>query len=169
MSTPIRPELFTSEMLAILEETFTKTHGIYLDGGTSLSETMDRLTAAQASAAPAAGVYPVCAHVIHALFYLRLLERILRGEDVETVEWEMTWRTLSVTPDEWSALQTGLLETYGRLVTLFTDIEDWNAEDRLGNALAILAHTAYHIGAVRQIAQIASQAPRPPILGEVEG
>ena len=45
MTQQIPLELFTGELFPMLEETFERVHGIYLDKGTSLFETLDTITA----------------------------------------------------------------------------------------------------------------------------
>jgi hypothetical protein len=42
-------DCFTTELYDLLSETFEKTQGIYLDRGTSLLETMETISAEQAS------------------------------------------------------------------------------------------------------------------------
>ena len=49
MDNAISQKLFTDELFAVLEETFETHHGIYLDKGTSLFETLETITAAEAS------------------------------------------------------------------------------------------------------------------------
>lgn len=49
MTQPIALDLFTSELFPLVEETFERIHGIYLDKGTSLFETLDTITAEEAS------------------------------------------------------------------------------------------------------------------------
>ena len=35
-----------------------------------------------------------------------------------------------------------------------SEFTDWNDDKRLGGALAVIAHTAYHLGAVRQMLRV---------------
>jgi hypothetical protein len=41
-------------------------------------------------------------------------------------------------------------QTYTRLDKLFHDAENWNDEDTIGAALAIVVHTAYYLGEIGQ-------------------
>jgi hypothetical protein len=52
MSKSIAVEGFTKELFEILDETFEHVHGIYLDKGTSLFETLETITAARVAPAP---------------------------------------------------------------------------------------------------------------------
>ncbi len=49
----------------------------------------------------------------------------------------------------WAALRTRLREEYDRLVVAVEMHARWD-EDALGVALGAVAHTAYHLGAIRQ-------------------
>jgi hypothetical protein len=68
-----------------------------------------------------------------------------------SADWGEIWRTVSrVSADEWSAAQAELRSNYQGALQLIRENPDWQADDRLGNALAVLAHTAYHLGEIRQ-------------------
>jgi hypothetical protein len=56
----------------------------------------------------------------------------------------------AVTPDDWAALQEQLRATYRRVSASLRGVEDWNDQDRMGAALAMVIHTASHLGAIRQ-------------------
>ena len=57
----------------------------------------------------------------------------------------------TVTPAEWEALKQQLRETYQGVVALARSIETWEGENEIGGALAIVAHTAYDLGEIRQV------------------
>ena len=40
--------------------------------------------------------------------------------------------------------------TYGRIRKMLQGIEDWEQNDPLGDSMAIVVHTAYHLGEIRQ-------------------
>jgi hypothetical protein len=67
------------------------------------------------------------------------------------VDWGEIWRTVEkVTPEEWAALRAKLKETYAKTATQWREFESWDDEDVLGGALAVVVHTAYHLGEIRQ-------------------
>ena len=74
----------------LLDETFESVHGIYLDKGTSLRETLAAVPAEVASRPVSRRGTSVVAHDVHLTFYLDLLGRGLRGEAVGPVDWEET-------------------------------------------------------------------------------
>jgi hypothetical protein len=136
-------------VLSLLDETFQTHHGIYTNRGTSLMETLATIDAAEASV-PVGGQCPtLAAQVAHTAFYLEVLEKGIRGEDDEAVDWEHIWNTVNVvTPEEWEASKAHLAATYQRIRAEVAGFDSWN-EDRL-YVLAIIAHSAYHLGGLRQ-------------------
>jgi len=140
---------FTDELFQLLDETFENVHGIYLDKGTSLCETLEELTAEAASRPISARATSVAAHVGHALFYLEVLERYLQEQEIGKIDWEESWTTKTVTPEEWVALKQRLKARYHRLLEQMRALDDWEGKNSVASALAILTHTAYHLGALR--------------------
>ena len=140
-----------AELLAVLEETFERVQGIYLDRGTSLFETLEGVAASTASRPIAAACAPLSAQVAHVTFYLEVLERALLGQEVGRMDWGEIWRTVGAVSDtEWSGLLGQLRVTYERVKGVIAGISDWDGEDSIGAALAIIVHTAYHLGEIRQ-------------------
>jgi hypothetical protein len=43
-----------------------------------------------------------------------------------------------------------LRESYDRLKALINDTTEWPSEYEIGGAIAAIAHTAYHLGEIRQ-------------------
>ena len=67
------------------------------------------------------------------------------------VDWGEIWRTVEkVTPEEWDELRNKLKQTYLRVDSLFRETQNWDDEDTVGATLAIVVHTAYHLGEIRR-------------------
>jgi len=150
MTQQIALELFTSELFPLLEETFERVHGIYLDKGTSLFETLDTLSAEEASRPVSAHCASIAGQVEHVRFYLQVLQEYMQQKEVGKVDWAASWYLKTVTPEEWAALKQRLRATYAGVVLLAKSFETWEGENQLGGALAIVVHTAYHLGEIRQ-------------------
>jgi len=151
MSKVVDQERFTKELFDILDETFETHHGIYLDKNTSLFETLETLTATEASRPVGGKCASLAAQVAHVTFYLEVLERYMLTKEIGDVDWGEIWRTLKeVTPDEWMALKRQLQHTYRRVLAMMRGFETWDDETSIGGALAIVVHTAYHLGEIRQ-------------------
>lgn len=150
MEASIPTSLWNTELFALLEETFEKVSGIYLDRGTSLFETLANVSAAEASRPISAHCASIAAQVYHVRYYLQILAEYTRGNEPAGVDWPGSWQHGTVTPAEWEELRVDLQRTYGEVRALFAAINDWGQEDTLGGALAIVVHTAYHLGEIRQ-------------------
>lgn len=151
MATPIQAQHFTNALYALLDETFDNVQGFYLDKGTSLFETLATISAAEASIPVGGKCATLAAQVKHVAFYLDVLEKAVRTQQSEKVDWGQIWReTKAVTPAEWEALKNDLRASYNRIKALVNDTTEWPSEYEIGGAIAMIAHTAYHLGEIRQ-------------------
>ncbi len=150
MANSIKQQHFTSNIFAVFEETFETHHGVYLDKGTSLFETLETISAAEASRPVSSRCASLAAQVAHVTFYIEILEKVIRGEMIEKVDWGDIWQRIeAVNEAEWAALKSQLEATYRRVSTLAHGINNWD-DDRVGGMIAIVVHTAYHLGEIRQ-------------------
>jgi hypothetical protein len=113
---------------------------------------LDGISAAAASSRPMPGQTTIAAHVDHLHYGLTLLNRWAAGEEnpFATADWEASWKRGSVTPEQWQTLRDNLRDaaaTWKTHVSERTSWDDLAASGSLGSA----AHTAYHLGAIRQI------------------
>lgn len=150
MST-IQTEHFTKALYMMLDETFDNVNGYYLDKGTSMFETLATISAAEASIPVGGKCATLAAQVRHVAFYLDVLEKNVRSGTFTRVDWGEIWRTVSsVTPEEWEASKVELRASYDRILKLIADAPAWPSENEIGGAIAMIAHTAYHLGEIRQ-------------------
>ncbi len=151
MSTKIVQEHIVPDLFDILDEAFVTHHGIFLDAGTSLFETLETITAEEASIPVGGKCATLAAQVAHVNFYLEVMEAYILKQDRGKVDWNDIWRRVKeVSPEEWKAYQDQLKETYQRIVSILQNLKDWNEERPIGGAMAIAVHTAYHLGEIRQ-------------------
>ena len=68
----------------------------------------------------------------------------------EKVNWDESWKLQEVNPESWETLKTDLKTMYQQVVAKLDSISTWGG-DEIGDGLAMLIHTAYHLGAIRQI------------------
>ena len=151
MSADVKGTLVRQELGALIEETFVKVSGIFLDRGTSLCETIDSLSAEQASSIPTGGTTTIAGHVAHILFYLDVMNDYINGRNPQKIDWKQSWLVNTVTDAEWAELRLKVRNQYGSWVAQCDRFPDWNDERRFGGAVALIVHTAYHIGAIRQM------------------
>ena len=150
MDKMIKQEDYLNNLFALLDETFENHHGIYLDRNTSLFTTLETVSAQEASIPVGGKCASLAAQVAHVIFYLEVLERYVVYNDTSPADWGYIWRTVEkVTPEEWEQYKTKLKDAYRRIEKMFRDNEVWN-EDSIGGSMAIVVHTAYHLGEIRQ-------------------
>ncbi|HET8580349.1 MAG TPA: hypothetical protein VFL31_05060, partial [Nitrospiraceae bacterium] len=142
---------FANNLFQFMEETFeAKHHGIYLDRGTSLFETLETISAEEASIPVGGKCASLAAQVAHVTFYIESWERYALQGDNSPRDWGLIWRTVEkVTPEGWEEYKRKLKEAYSRMDRLCRENPTWN-EDTIGGSLSIVVHTAYHLGEIRQ-------------------
>lgn len=141
---------FSQALLALLDETMDNVEGFYLDKGNSLFETLATLSAAEASIPVGGKCATLAAQVKHVAFYFYVLDESVRDPNFPRADWGEIWRTTSaVNAAEWDAIRAELRTNYQRIQALIHESPVWE-EDQIGGALGILAHTAYHLGEIRQ-------------------
>jgi hypothetical protein len=121
-------------------------------GDPGLLQQLESIDANAASTRPMAGKTTIAAHVDHVCYGLTLLNRWAAGETNPwgDADWNVSWKHTSVTEDQWRALRDSFhreAETWKLAVGRRTEWDDTTA----AGALASAAHTAYHLGAIRQI------------------
>jgi hypothetical protein len=152
-------KLFKKELFKCLEETFQSVSGVYLDKGTSLFETLDSVSAEDASRTAVENGATVAAHVEHVRFYLDVLTEVIQKEEVKKVDWREIWQNVrEVTPDEWEDQKRRLRDSYERVLNTLKNYDKWEGEYGISGSLGILAHTAYHLGGIRQALGVVSRA-----------
>ena len=143
-------ERFKKALLGCLEETFSNVRGIYLDKGTTLYETLDGVSAAEASQAISANSATIAAQVEHVRFYLDVLDDYMRTGVDKQNNWREIWETLrEVTPEQWEDIKERLRQSHSRALATINSFEKWDGKYDIAGALSILVHTAYHLGGIR--------------------
>ena len=143
----------------ILNGSDPKTGWLLNPGDAGLLRSLDALSAEQASAAPSGGGAPIAAHVDHLRYGLGLLNRWSRGENpFDDADWGASWRLGPVSDSEWAGLRRDLRQAAKEWQRGFGELLDVDPDGWTG-AIASAAHTAYHLGAIRQI-NSAARGPR---------
>jgi hypothetical protein len=154
MSEPAVPT-FAADALVLFDEAFERHSGMFLDKGTTLFETLGALDAAAASRAVGPDSGSIAAHVEHIRFYLDVAESYWLGQPPEAVDWKAIWRsTRAVTPERWEVLRAELRASHARVRARLANPETWPAGTHPGDVMTFTVHTAYHLGAIRQILHV---------------
>lgn len=147
----IKKDEFLRQILFIMRETFEGSPegqpSVYLDRGVGVFATLEKLSAADVSRE--IGDTTIAAHTEHAKFYLDRICEFINGR-TEKINWEQSWLIETVNETEWNFLREGMRKSYEAVIRCFAEIEIWN-QDNIGEAVAIIAHTAYHLSAIRQM------------------
>lgn len=148
---------FTLNLFKLLRETFegppAEGGSAYLDKGAGLFQTLEGVSAETASRSPWPGAATIAAHCYHARYYVDVLHNFLAGRD-QTVDWNESWRVTQLDTAEWDSLKGDLRRAYDSLVEMLQSVEEWS-DDPVGDSMAIVVHTAYHLGAIRQLLKAA--------------
>ena len=139
------------QVLGVLSEAFQGPHEKWSyftdtgrDGG--MFGTLEKLDAATASRA--LGRTSIAAHVNHVIFALHASARWIEG-DRTTHSWDESWSLSAVDGESWERTRERLRSAYDdlrRSVELFAT----ESEEAMAGAFGALAHSAYHLGAIRQ-------------------
>ena len=145
---------FVESVAYLLRETFEGSPegqpSAYLDRGVGIFATLAGTSAEAASRHHHGST--IAAHTEHAKFYLDRMCEFINGR-TERVNWEDSWLIETVNESEWDALRQSVIRSYENVLRCIAGLENWS-EDRVGEAVAMVAHTAYHLGAIRQMAKI---------------
>lgn len=116
--------------------------------GTGVLATIEGLSAAEASQPGGPARTTVAGHVHHMSSSVALAARVLRRESTSR-DRSHSWTVSVVDEAAWVALQSGLRRAYESLLVAVEMRASWD-EDAVGVAFGAIAHTAYHLGAIRQ-------------------
>ena len=145
-------EHVSSTLFKFIEETFSNVQGLYLDKGTTLYETLDGVTAEEASRSASPETATIAAQVEHVRFYLDVINEMVTTQNFrKKYNWREIWDTVrEVTPEQWEDLKRRLRESHDRVMETVGSVENWGGPFDVGAVVSIIAHTAYHLGGIRQ-------------------
>lgn len=148
--------LFQRALSKMLTEIFDGPPGneAYLlnPGDPGLLRQLDSIDARTASSRPMPGKTTIAAHVDHVWYGLTLMNRWASGDPNPWADsdWNASWQRGIVTDDEWRTLRDRLREQVKAWQNIVATRTEWDDVTAAG-ALSSAAHTAYHLGAIRQI------------------
>ena len=125
---------------------------------------LEKVDAATASSRSMPGQTTVAAHVDHVLFGIDLLNRWADGEanPWANADWSASWKRTTVDDAAWRSLRDRLRDAVAHWQAAVKDRSEW-ADIEAAGAVASVAHTAYHLGAIRQILAAAGKHADKPV------
>jgi hypothetical protein len=120
-----------------------------------LLASLDHLSAQTASARPD-GRSSVASHVEHLRYSLELLNRTAPGRNPwAQADWADAWTHQHVNDEQWLALRSALATEAKAWLHAMSHSPSWD-ESAIAIAVSSIPHLAYHLGAIRQLAQAAA-------------
>jgi hypothetical protein len=120
----------------------------YLDHGSGIAKTFSQLTAEQASRR-LDGRPSIAAHARHMNFHLRATTEWIQG-DRRQRDWSGSFEPQTVTAEEWPKLLANLEASRAELLRVLGALPPERFAEE-GAGIGVLAHLAYHLGAIRQV------------------
>jgi hypothetical protein len=124
-------------------------------GNAGLFASLDELSALQASAPTALGS-SVASHAAHLAFHLEVSLRWAQGER-GPFDWKASFEPRVVDDAAWAATRARVRAAYAAMAAFARGNTTWSDDDA-GGLAAALAHVAYHLGAIRQIAKLSRRS-----------
>lgn len=94
----------------------------------------------------------LAAHVEHLRWAMQLVNDYYDGQEAPP-DWSESWNVTTVDEGAWRALRNALRTTGDRLLAHLAKPVEWDQEMGRMAMLASYGHTAYHLGAIRQLAK----------------
>lgn len=116
--------------------------------GAGVFGTLGAVSAAEASRPAGPAQSTIAGHVHHLCSSLALTTRAIRGGPAAR-DRSTTWSVTVVDATQWVDLQARLRREFDALLVTLGSHPIWD-EDTMGYAIGAIAHTAYHLGAMRQ-------------------
>jgi hypothetical protein len=128
-------------------------------GDAGLLRSLEKLSPAEASRSVNGGA-TIAAHVQHLRYGLSLMNEWASdgGDPFADARWDEAWTIATVNAAMWDEIRRGLAAEAGRWLRALRAPRDCSAVE-LSGLVASIAHLAYHLGAIRQIAP-ATRGPR---------
>ena len=148
--------IFQRALFKLLTEIFDGPPGneAYLlnPGDVGLLRQLESVDAQAASRRPMPGNTTIASHVDHVHYGLTLMNRWASGEPNPwaDADWNASWKRTAVDDAAWRSLRDNLRREAESWKSHVASRHEWDDLAAAG-ALSSAAHTAYHLGAIRQI------------------
>jgi hypothetical protein len=124
-------------------------------GDPGLLRSLGKLSPAEASQSVNGGA-TIAAHARHVQYGLSLMNRWAQegGNPFADARWDEAWKTSRVDDEEWRSIREGLEQESSRWLRVLGSPREVSRVE-LAGMVGSIAHLAYHLGAIRQIARTA--------------
>ncbi len=143
-------QVFTEVIHALLTEAYEGSSQVWFsDHNTGLFSSLQSLNAKQVSKTG------IAAHTEHLRWSLMVVNAMMRDEH-PVMDWTQSWTIKTVSEPEWQELLEQLKLEYQALQTNMPPNPDLNDRMFVTSGVALVAHAAYHLGAIRQMTRALS-------------
>ena len=153
----MNPQLLRSATATLLTEICDgppdpkRTWVVSNEAGSGVLGTVAKLSVAQATHRPPGVTRCVAEHVAHLVFALRTSLRYAQG-DMSPANWDSSWEIGKLDEAGWKSLQAALRQAHQDLLAWNVPDEAFGNFDVVCGYCGTVAHAAYHLGAIRQLA-----------------
>jgi hypothetical protein len=138
-------QVFTEVIHALLTEAYEGSSQVWFSSrNTGLFSSLQSVSAEQASK------NGIAAHTEHLRWSLSTVNAMMRGER-PAMDWTQSWTVKTVSKSEWQNLLEQLQTEYQALQTNLPPNPDLTDRMLITSGVALVAHAAYHLGAIRQM------------------
>jgi len=95
----------------------------------------------------------IASHVEHVRWAIEMANGFFRG-DSALPSWSESWSIKKVDDAKWEALKAGLKSASAELLGHIGSKQNWQEAVSVTGALASFGHSAYHLGAIRQLRKL---------------
>ncbi|RTR26758.1 hypothetical protein EKG37_20855 [Robertmurraya yapensis] len=118
--------------------------------GSGLFGTLEKLSAKDASVS--VNGTTIAAQTDHTRYYLWVANSYLNGEEPKK-DWEASWKITNINEMTWEQFNEELRQEYTTLLNKIDSLDSLD-EETSHSLLGAIAHSAYHLGSIRQMSKV---------------
>ncbi|WP_096189939.1 hypothetical protein [Evansella halocellulosilytica] len=111
--------------------------------------TLNALSANDASQPSKTSDTPIVSHIYHIYYYLMISNSDFTDSPLDYNDKD-SWKVRKANEKEWHQIKTDLYHEYETFIENVEQVVEWT-DEKANTAQQTLAHTAYHLGALRQM------------------
>lgn len=151
-------DLWKTEILKAIDESYDGTGGVYLDSGTNTLDELKSLSGLQAGTVlPGAG-NSAANQIKHLLTTVSMHKPQFEGGAYPELDWGADWDTTDLSDDDWQTIVDQFSATRDQLKRWIQNPVVAEDNAYAASAIMVVAHLSYHIGQIRHAVAYAKQA-----------
>jgi hypothetical protein len=131
----------------------------FVEGSEALLPIVRGMPANEASKRIGGTLNSVAAHARHAAYFVSLMNATARNEEV-VPDWDSSWSVQEVDEPAWDAIRSDLESEFRELMEHVEAGRVPRNQEEMDYMMMQLAHAAYHLGSIRQLAEVLKESAR---------